>query len=1094
MNSRMFNSRDLPPEYVTERVAKKRLELATDPFIGEVYINAMEDYRWWGSDNKYSKDPNYFRLVRARELSKDYRRAPFKEFMEIVGKPGDDEAWTVLEHPDIQGNVYRAYPPGVDPPDLPSDPTLQVPNSDQLKIPEDIEEQRKLDRTLSTARRLIDTSRYLDMLRETSMETFVEDRLNSEKEYLSGEAIVPDLKTVVEEPFDPRFKPMDPSPYSAIDRLQADTIFAPKQVYSDLNMLEQGTSPVSNQFRASNPRFPSTSPVDSRGDVYDNTSHLDRAASFANKVSLQVAYERSLFTHHVACLIAEENGLPLPHTPLPDPRLSKVDIFTSRKNFSDFIATLADLQTLPPATLSSQAASSSSSSSVSSPLSSTPTDPLATQQYYSKTAAFVLAGIEKGLLPSDPSSLPLPFQEALARYKRAEYIAGRAKSIALTEQGREFTKKTAAEIKAEPSRFIEPPVHWNDEGEIKFDKPRVLEQWEKPQVSTTSTTGELSSLAAPSSLPSSSEPQSVDISKPIWVQDAIYELKKHGRHTEASQLDELFQNVARQHESFLLSHPLPSPPQSQDVDSMRLYELSMTKVLDEREQNWRQKLSSLPTTLLPLRIKEAIGVVNVTVPTDKMTATLGLETSDEPSLSPKLRPIKKHAESWVDRLVNAADEKLHRYHKELSEFLEKDVLGLTTMDEVRAFAERYWTGPELQSFIEQFRPLHSLTRDELVAMYGEPVVSQGSVALLDRNQRVLRADKLVEGFNRYWYARDPSRRPKHMLDELEMPTFKSTRQLNQEMRQRMDAKKALLFEHIQSFSPEQLDAVTGHMREHDRHLIHQVAVETAMRDKRIIESDPEFKYLSSRPKWAPTLHQPHGLITQGVFSVLAPITYHLYQRPKAFIHRNLLRLWAVVTMQTPTMQRHLLRVSGLDMKIPISVFSDLRLDPATTSVTHNYYRNTLYRLHYFFNPPEGVSPTQTFAQTESWIPTWFEWRLREFRLGLFHRMNYWASGPNFWWVPAFALTALGTYAMLEQRNTWAHDLLRTQPAGLEWSINRRRAFIQNCERIQPNPFKRARVGPTAFWLGPYEENPLQNTPWLHKTNSSNARDFKAGNE
>ena len=1178
-------------DYLTQNELGRRMRLANDPYLGEIYHNMMEDYRWWGHESRYSNFKSYFETIRYREMRRLYTRYPFKEFMMSIEAPGEKEAWTVLPHADLQGNTATAYPPGMMPPQYANPDSLDAlpknPYESQVKL------EGRVDRFIRDTVKPHEwwESDYLD-----EMEAYM-DRIDEvHGPYARGEAIVPDVTTRIEKPIPMKGTPL--SIYAALDQVAVDSLFS-KPPYADMNQEERSIAPVAPEHlaRAYSSRIP------------------DLAADFGEKVALRQLYERAIYIHHVATMVALEKGLAAPAPPLPDPRLDEGSIHFARERFIDRLATLSYLSR--PRSVENMPA-------------------LERQQYQAIVGAYVVAGQESGFLPADFEKLPKIFQEAVDRLRRAEFILERDKALKLADKGYEETLRLRAQTLATADSKQHVRVHWSGH-EAEYARVEKIEPWERirtttdplPAASNLSSAADSTAAAsvnAPSdsSAPSSSfaspastaptaptassassdlsaapaTPASIDSSAPIdsidsnaaadstlatAYEDALLQKLESSKSVQAEALDifkaasaeieasaaqveastaqaEAFSatestieslptdkttyysavtgqfdwhsfNKDAYHEGMSLaefdvaceamlravdlqfqaanaklaaesdplyvaqeSAPLDTPLERMEKRSELIssklaeydavnprpelpdritranyegYKKKMAEWLDSREKNMDRILKDNPISLPPMNdILSAMGMAEENPKTGELSVA-----------------------TWGQVMAEEAATSRNEFLSDFMDLLQRDVAATLTMDELEAFSILHESKLGIlglgsskkhmkATFIEHFRPFSSYTNEEILERYGTVDLMYGTAKSADRRFRAVRADQLKSSMLRSFES----------FQNLSVP-LKSTLDLEKERRESVRDQRLILHESLLMKTDEEATQLHEEFTRLSKHAKSHFELQTQYRNFAAAITDVEFKYSRERVMDGPPKHFPLPKAVQPAAAAITLLERIFYKMPQLYIYRFGSWLNNTFGFEQSWMARRLVRHYGLDLLRPATL--DIPLDPKTAHIYHPYYRTVIYRLYYFLHAPEtkNLNAQARAAATSPFLPSWSVWHFRRIQSDILRRLRGFVSTPfRLFMIPFAAMTTIATVSVLEQRKTWAHDLIRSRPEGLEFSPRDRRLWMQRNLKMRPW----ARWGPTS-WV-PHHSldylNEYQDAPYLHRANSSNAADFK----
>lgn len=1078
-------------DYVTPDSVQQKLALAEDPFIGELYHHITEDYRSWGHQSRYNNFKSYFELIRHREIHRMYTRSPLNEFVQSIEMPGERESWTVLPIADKHGNSFTAYPPGVIPPQF---DLFDSPDGIELSPYDEKIQTDGLDERLALDVHTFD--QFAQQADLDSMDAYMKRVREVHGPYQRGEAIVPDLVTRIPKPI--RRNEGNPlSLYSALDQVAVDTLFTPDRPIGDLTLVERAKAKV----------------VEAHRSATWTTRAADQAATWGEQAALRQLYERSLYAHHVASLVSLEQGKQMPSPPLPDPRLSRASLTDARKRFSVRLVTLNELNY---------------------PIHDT-SDPLARQKYQASIGAYVVAGQESGFLPADIDKLPKIFRDALEALRRADFIVERDKALALAKKGHEQMMLMRQEIlgNLDSPQFVN--VHWSGP-DSRYEHIPSNDRWQKlPAQNQQTSAAALASSATPPALPSTTSPSttaattstanapstvanesvvnkyfspslnefdwpafnkdvfstdmtpaefdvaceamlqaldlqhqaalpalSLEAQRSILPQDSI-------SLTPTERLAQRHQKIQFGISEFAAANPRPTMPKKITRESYELYENRMDLWLKERERTHRRLVKENPISLPPM--KDAL-------------AAMGLVAQD---------PVtgEERVATWAEILVQKADSDAADFYRNFFEFLQRDTTGELSLDEVNAFAAQHQSklgllglsGPNdaaRASFVDTFRPFASLSEQAIIDAYGENSLNFGLGASMDKRHRYLRAQRLTEDIERK-LALSPTSKLPHSLS-----LQKTTKELEQARRAAINDHTQVIHEGLLMKSAEEFEKSKTRLNDALRTARSDFDLRLQYRNYAIITTDPELKYMSAPQISGPPEHIPLHRSLHWPFRILTWLQRYLLHKPA--YHALLTYNWFATrwSFERSWVARWLVRRSGMDLAY--SAADTVGLDPKTAHFYHPYYRHTLYRLYYFLHAPETAKmslPERALATSPS-LPTWSEFRLNNWRLRWMERLSSLVSKPSRLIVlPAIAMATAATVAMLEQRNTWAHDVIRAQPAGLEVSSEERRRWLQ---RSIPIWSKR---GPKPIFLG-IGHTPLeyQDAPYLHTANSSNAADFR----
>lgn len=1079
------------PDYTLPGTVEQKVNMASDPVIGELYQHLVHDYRWWGLESRYNKFKTYFDVIRHREIHRMYEREPLEEFFAVIEKAGEKESWTVLPHTDKYGNTYTAYPPGVEPPRYRLDGT-----GDKLPLsPYDTKIQESGQANLFF-RELLDPIEFREEADLSRQEDYLQQLRDVHSPYWRGEAIVPDITTHIPPPL--VLNEGNPlSRYAALDQVAVDQLFTPKRPIGDLSLAERAKAPVDEAHRA---------------EAWTSRS-VDQAATWGEQSVLRQLYERSLYAHHVAGLVALEQGKEMPSPPLPDSRLSRASLTEARKRFTIRLATLNELN-YPFHDLS---------------------DPLVRQKYQASIGAYVHAGQESGFLPADVDQLPQIFQDALQALRRADFILERNSALALAKKGHEDMMRMRAEILSSLDSPQHVNVHWSGP-DARYEVAPSNELWEKvglnsaasgsPSAISSATSSSLAPAATDAAIKASTSTSST---APSTLSKATVLSKLSGSHGQfdwlafnqavnpekmtASDFDvaceAMLQAFDLQHQAaapaadinaalsahsaslsltpterlahrhlkitsqlaqFDAANPRPTLSKKHTGKGYEVYEKLVATWLKEREAHLRKLLKEYPISLPP--VSEVIRSMEV-------PSTEG---------SAQLQPTA----TWGDALAQRAYADTFKFCQSFFEFLQRDAANQLQSDEVTAFAFLYedrlgltgLTGSKESrraQFIEAFRPYSSFTKAELVRKYPEESVENGIAGNLDTRARVMRAKGYMRDLEAVLRTVPGSPLP-HVTSHL-----KTTQVLEEERRAGVTEFRQVSFETMlmqteQEFkhNTEILETILGASYS-------DYTMRMQYRNYAAIQTDPEFKYMGERSMFGVPEHLPLPKPLHWPARIITALERVFIKMPQYYgIHA--LAWWRTnFGWQNSWLRTMAIKASGIDLNYN-AYASALPLDPLVSHRYHPYYRHTLYRLYYFLHAQETahLSPEQRINHTISYVPTWSAWHLERLRMRWTNRLAGMVSTPaRFLLLPFVAMTTIATVAVLEQRDTWAHDLIRAKPEGLEVSPQERRRWLQKQLPIW------AKHGPKPIFFGELgQPADFQDAPYLHRANSSNAADFK----
>lgn len=1079
-------------DYATPDSIDQKIALSADPFIGELYHHLTEDYRYWGNQSRFNNFQSYFEMIRHREIHRLYTRSPVNEFIDVIEQPGEREAWTVLPHMDKFGNAHTAYPPGLIPPNFeafnPSD-ELELSPHDEL-----VQEEGSIDKVF---RDVYNFTKERELADQEAMDEYMDRIQEVHAPYLRGEAIVPDLTTRIPKPaLMNQGNPL--SRYSALDQVAIDTIFKPERPIGDLSVIERAKAAV----------------VESHMTPDWTTRTADRAAAWGEQVALRSLYERALYANHVASLVSLEQGKQMPSPPLPDPRLSRESLADARKRFSTRLATLNELNY---------------------PIHDT-SDPVARQKYQASIGAYVVAGQESGFLPADIDKLPKIFRASLEALRRADFIVERDKALALAKKGHEEMMRLRQEVLTDAEsnipRFVD--VHWSGPDARYAHVPsddlwkRIPKNAESSSTiassapsatiatseATTATVAATTSPTAPSTAvaePALNKYFSSSLNEFDWAAfnkdvyspdmtpaefDVACEAMLHAidlQHqaslpalsleaqraefnsdyaslTPTERLAQRNHNLQLGMTEFAAANPRPLLLKKITRESYELYEERMSLWLKERERTMRRLVKENP--------------VNIALTKESLTA-MGLVAKDPVS-------GEERVATWSELLVQKTDAEAVEFYQNFLEFLQRDTASELSLDEVHAFAAQHQnrlgmlglsgsTDAMRASFVETFMPLSSLSPQAILDIYGEDIVENRMFPIMDKRHRYLRAQHMSDQIEQQLKISPTSKLPHRLALQ------KTTKELEQARRAAVNDQKQLLFETLLMQSAEEAEKTEQRLLALIRNVKSDFEMRLQYRNYMIITTDPELKYMSA-PQQISAIpeHVPLPRYARWPFRILTWLQRYLIHKP--IYHATLAynSVASYFSFERSMLARWLVKRSGLDL---VTWKSDsIGLDPKTAHFYHPYYRQTLYRLYYFLHAPEtaNLSITERSVASSPSLPSWAEYRIQRWRTRWTNRISSFVSTPSrFMLLPVVAMVTVATVAMLEQRNTWAHDIIRAKPEGFEVSSDDRRRWML---RSIPSWSKQ---GPRPIWYG-VQHQPLdhQDAPYLHRANSSNAADFR----
>lgn len=1127
-------------EYLTPDTLDRRIEYAEDPIVGEAYHNMMEDYRWWGHSSPYARFHSYFETIRYREMHRLYDRSPFAEMQSVISLPGQNEEWKVLPYADKAGNAFTAYPPGVMPPEY---STLK--SADFINPSDHDAKQFKLNRARKSLLDAIDQTEWRDLHRDEGIERYIERMREVHDPFWRGEHIVPDVTTKVPRPAvgDGR---VELSPYSVFDQVAADTFFAPRTPIGDLSTEELAKERVQDKHLTSL-----------------NTTRLsDQAAAWGEQAALRQAYERALYSHHIAALIAAEQRVPYPSPPLPDPRLSKDSVTEARKRFTVRLATLNELN-YPMQDLS---------------------DPVHRQRYQAAVGAYVVAGQESGFLPLELDKLPLIFREALEKLRTSEFIISRDRALAIAKKGHEQTLRMRQEILDAIEQPHEVRVHWSGPNE-RYERVERPEPWERrplelskekmqqlasadtssatdASIAASNTTNPSlvngSSRGASTALVSGSTSAALDASKyyskalgefdwasynrdvyrsgmspaefDIACEAMLEAIDLHFQSTSSASSSSLISSSSSQStplsleerlegrkfkmqsemEKYDAQHPRPELPKKVTRDRYEVYEKRMQEWINDRELHIRQLIRENPISMPPAQ--EILSVIGLSTTTAAEVPPTTTSTNVTTTSTSAVENLITRTATWAELLSAEVEENMTEFYRALGEFLQKDVNQQLSLDEVQAFAHEYMPrlhllglGPQgyagggareaerlnmaRNDFVHVFRPISAYTKPEIEKEFGEQFAYTGQYKMVDQRKRALRAQDMVHRMQSHLRAMAERYAPTNVMD-----SFKTTRELEMERREAVLMQRDAIHEAFLMANDQQIANATNQANRVMS--LYQISFDLGVqyRNMAIIATDPELKHLGGGEaplKLRPPEHIPLPRFLHWPARIIAVIERVVIRYPQYYAIKASTWLGHRFGFHATPLASWLFKRVGLDLTAS-SMYAATVLDAKTRYIYHPYYMDAYHRLHQTLMAPETAHlPLQeAWESTTPYLPSWLEWRFKTWRDKWYRRLKRSVSTPfRFFLIPTLALTAVATVAVLEQRQTWFHDILRRYPAGLETSLEERRKWAQRNQLWLP-PFMR-KTGPAPIFFGPQRTAPDQlNAPYYHRTNSFNAADYQ----